>query len=615
VTGVQTCALPISFAFQCTASTGGKDLVPDFRGFQNSHFIATTVDLLSTGVDVPCVRHIVFFRYIQSPILFHQMVGRGTRIDEKTDKLMFTLWDYTGATALFGRDFESPPPGGGGGEDGPGPTPPPPPPPVRIRGTRFKIEDSGDFQLHQADGRPQRVTLAGYQALLAQKLAALSPNLADFRSRWIDLESRADLLDALEAEGLNVRRLPTPPPRSSSTPSTCSPRSCTTSSRSPRANCAERFLQPGPAWLVRLPSPTARSRPPHRPPFEAADGTEALETMELFRQIARRPAATPSAPAQTGRRTENRHPPDQRRLFRRMKLTKAPLGDLLTEARARGSPPENAISRRSRAASDMNNVGTQRRVHLGFVSARPSRLGVDRVLFAAARGCSIQQHQHAPQLVGKSALFTGYSEPVVFSNHFTRLRTAAEKLDPGYLARWLNHQWRSKVFENLCNRWVGQSAIQLDALLPLELPLPPLSRQREIVARLDAQLAAAARARAAVATQLAEAERLLTKWINDVFARAETEGIPQSPLDTHASIQAGVTLGKDYPPNETVTVPYLRVANVKDGRLDLDDIKSIAVPQAVVDGLALRFGDLLLTEGGDPDKLGRGTIWRNELSR
>jgi type I restriction enzyme S subunit len=295
-----------------------------------------------------------------------------------------------------------------------------------------------------------------------------------------------------------------------------------------------------------------------------------------------------------------------------MKLTKAPLGDLLTEARsgfASGErDPDGVVQLR------MNNVGRNGEfIWDSFLRVPADSESIES--YSLQPGDVLFNNTNSTELVGKSALFTGYSEPVVFSNHFTRLRTAAEKLDPGYLARWLNHQWRSKVFENLCNRWVGQSAIQLDALLPLELPLPPLSRQREIVARLDAQLAAAARARAAVATQLAEAERLLTKWINDVFARAETEGIPQSPLDTHASIQAGVTLGKDYPPNETVTVPYLRVANVKDGRLDLDDIKSIAVPQAVVDGLALRFGDLLLTEGGDPDKLGRGTIWRNELSR
>ncbi len=72
-------------------------------------------------------------------------------------------------------------------------------------------------------------------------------------------------------------------------------------------------------------------------------------------------------------------------------------------------------------------------------------------------------------------------------------------------------------------------------------------------------------------------------------------------------------LGKDYPRDETVSVPYLRVANVKDGRLDLHEVKSLAVPSDIVERLRLKQGDLLLTEGGDPDKLGRGALWQKEL--
>ena len=111
-----------TYAFKCMSSVSGQTLIPDFRARQRSHIIATTKDLLTTGVNVPCVRNIVFFRYVHSPILFHQMVGRGTRIDEETGKLMFRIFDYTGATALFGADFVSPPP------PEPRPEPPPGPP-------------------------------------------------------------------------------------------------------------------------------------------------------------------------------------------------------------------------------------------------------------------------------------------------------------------------------------------------------------------------------------------------------------------------------------------------------------------------------------------------------
>ena len=75
------------YAFKCTAASNGNDQLPDLRASSRSYFIATTVDLLTTGVDVPCVRNIVFFKYLKSPISFYQMVGRGTRIDAPTGKL------------------------------------------------------------------------------------------------------------------------------------------------------------------------------------------------------------------------------------------------------------------------------------------------------------------------------------------------------------------------------------------------------------------------------------------------------------------------------------------------------------------------------------------------
>ena len=93
------------FAFKCTAKSGGTDHVPDLRGSASSHFIACTVDLLSTGVDVPCLRNIAFMQYLASPIVFAQMLGRGTRLDPDTGKLMFRVFDYTDATRLLGNDF------------------------------------------------------------------------------------------------------------------------------------------------------------------------------------------------------------------------------------------------------------------------------------------------------------------------------------------------------------------------------------------------------------------------------------------------------------------------------------------------------------------------------
>lgn len=71
--------------------------------------VATTAELLSTGVDVPSARNIVFMKTLASPIMFKQIIGRGTRIDTTTDKLWFRIIDYTGATHLIDPHWDRPP--------------------------------------------------------------------------------------------------------------------------------------------------------------------------------------------------------------------------------------------------------------------------------------------------------------------------------------------------------------------------------------------------------------------------------------------------------------------------------------------------------------------------
>jgi type I restriction enzyme R subunit len=190
------------YAFKCTAASSGNDQLPDLRASSRSHFIATTVDLLTTGVDVPCVRNIVFFKYLKSPISFYQMVGRGTRIDPPTGKLMFRVYDYTDATRLFGESFITKPPRTGGEGPGPGPTPPPPPEPtISVEGFDVHITDAGRFIVTDVDGRAMPVPVEEYKARLAQRLVQEVHTLEDFRARWIDPPSRQELIDMLVTSG------------------------------------------------------------------------------------------------------------------------------------------------------------------------------------------------------------------------------------------------------------------------------------------------------------------------------------------------------------------------------------------------------------------------------
>ena len=80
-----------------------------------------------------------------------------------------------------------------------------------------------------------------------------------------------------------------------------------------------------------------------------------------------------------------------------------------------------------------------------------------------------------------------------------------------------------------------------------------------------------------------------------------------------ALVAGGVTLGRKLGERKTVTLPYLRVANVKRGEIDLTVIKELSIAEGEIERYALRENDLLLTEGGDWDKVGRTAIWRAEI--
>ncbi|MDD2467742.1 MAG: restriction endonuclease subunit S [Desulfobulbus sp.] len=80
-----------------------------------------------------------------------------------------------------------------------------------------------------------------------------------------------------------------------------------------------------------------------------------------------------------------------------------------------------------------------------------------------------------------------------------------------------------------------------------------------------------------------------------------------------AQVRQGVTKGRDLEGKATIELPYLRVANVQDGYLDLEEIASIAILHTEIERYALQHGDVLMNEGGDNDKLGRGAIWNEEI--
>lgn len=89
---------------------------------------------------------------------------------------------------------------------------------------------------------------------------------------------------------------------------------------------------------------------------------------------------------------------------------------------------------------------------------------------------------------------------------------------------------------------------------------------------------------------------------------------PTEPLGAICEIVSGITKDSKKQGDDYREVPYLRVANVQRLQLDLSEVKTIPAKESTIASYRLEPGDILLNEGGDRDKLGRGWIWQGQIS-
>ena len=234
--------------------------------------------------------------------------------------------------------------------------------------------------------------------------------------------------------------------------------------------------------------------------------------------------------------------------------------------------------------------------------------------------------------IGKTAVVTKEIEDLgsCFSNFTGRIRVLPYRANSRFLWYFLNNSpGRDQLF------YYGTTTTGLINLSATSIgvgvfALPPLPEQQLITAYLDASCVAIDAAVAAKRRQLETLDalrksiipRAVTRGISARVALESTgnawmEQIPRGwklvCLKRIAEIQGGLTLGKQYE-GPLIERPYLRVGNVQDGHLDLADVSVIELPAGVAAGVELRPDDVLMTEGGDLDKLGRGYLWKGEIS-
>ncbi|MEV5409547.1 hypothetical protein AB0K60_12020 [Thermopolyspora sp. NPDC052614] len=207
---------------------------------------------------------------------------------------------------------------------------------------------------------------------------------------------------------------------------------------------------------------------------------------------------------------------------------------------------------------------------------------------------------------------------------------AGPDIDPRFLLYLTHSHHFLKLGEAEMYGVAGQKRVPDSFVRDFPISLANLDEQRRIANFLDtatAQIKSIDDVRSRQLTLLRErtsaliTEILLPGSLSSPTGKWPWEWLPAMEVGTPlvrlgyvCRLQSGLTIdGSRSLDDDVVTRPYLRVANVQAGRLDLESVTETTVPRKIAERSTLQPGDVLMTEGGDLDKLGRGTVWRGEL--
>lgn len=198
----------------------------------------------------------------------------------------------------------------------------------------------------------------------------------------------------------------------------------------------------------------------------------------------------------------------------------------------------------------------------------------------------------------------------VLANHIYSTGFSAVRAKEGVLStRCLYHLLTSETFlaqkDKNCSG-ATQKAITNAGLGKIVIQVPSIEEQDTVASQLDA-----------IADIISKRQQQLSALDDLIKARfVETFGDPllnpmnwqEKKLEEIADIVSGITKGRKVQSTDLYEVPYMAVSNVKDGYIDWTTVKTILATQAEIEQYRLLPNDVLMTEGGDPDKLGRGAI-------
>ena len=216
-------------------------------------------------------------------------------------------------------------------------------------------------------------------------------------------------------------------------------------------------------------------------------------------------------------------------------------------------------------------------------------------------------HINSEKHLGKVAIYHKLeNEQIIHGMNLLMLRAKRDMIYPQYATYYFQSSAFKRQIVSITKKSVNQASFTVTALKELDFPVPSLDTQVKIAAVLDKVSDLIAKRR----QQLDKLDTLVKARFVEMFGDTLLNSMewPECRLDLMAEIVSGITKGRKIKDTELFEVPYMAVSNVKDGYIDWTTVKTIMATQAEINQYRLLPLDVLMTEGGDPDKLGRGAI-------
>lgn len=256
---------------------------------------------------------------------------------------------------------------------------------------------------------------------------------------------------------------------------------------------------------------------------------------------------------------------------------------------------------------------------------------LERVACPVLAGTLVVSRMNTPDLVGAAGLVGADAPGIYLPDRLWQVSFDREAAEPRFVYWWTRSElYREQVKMACAGASSSMQNLDQGSFRTFDVPRQSLAQQERIAnfldvqtARIDSLIAGKEQLVDSLrAYQFSYSSRLMTRGMDESVKTSATSFPEIGAVPSHwtvkrlkflGEVRSGVAKGKDIGGKDTVRLPYLRVANVQAGYVDLSEVSEIDVAESDAARYLLRNGDVLMNEGGDNDKLGRGAVWQGQI--